>query len=405
MRRLSRRTALTGLAAAGLSAACSPSSEAKTLREFSPLWPASGPPVLRGATIAQRRRRPQVDGDTFGGARAALPAYGAREFDALAEAGANLVVMSYPELWAVERPWRRDNAVWDQLEEQLDLAAASGLYTVVGHRSGPGRSDFIFHRGGDWFPKELVVETIWNDREAQAAWGEMCLDTASLMKGRKESAGLLLMVEPENNYQARRADGSLLGATSPALYRERLEDVFDWSRISGGIARSIRKAAPKLPVLISPPAYARTDYLEVMGPPPVAGTVWCVHDWEPRRYTHTSGREAGLSFPDEDDADFTRRVAAAKAVAGGAPIFLGEFGASVHAIRRGVFHAARIARCEEAGLAWSAFRWPTFDDAYERGDPVFNLTAPPSGTFRAEGPTTLDALKAGWGKNTNRPKR
>src|SRR5689334_17463622 len=64
-----------------------------------PLWPMSGPPVLRGAVIAQRRRRQGVDGDTFGGGGPALPAYGAAEFDALVRAGANLVVMSFPELW------------------------------------------------------------------------------------------------------------------------------------------------------------------------------------------------------------------------------------------------------------------------------------------------------------------
>ncbi len=401
MGRLTRRTALAGLAA---SAACAAPSDAETIRDFSPLWPAEAPPVLRGATIAQRRRRTAVDGNTFAGGRSVLPVYGAPEFDALAAAGANLVVMSYPELWTVGRPWRRDSAVWDQLEGQLDLAAKAGLYVVVGHRSGPGRSDFIFHRDGDWFPKDLIIETIWNDREAQAAWGEMCVDAAKLLKGYSHAAGLLLMVEPENNYQARRSDGSMAAGTSPKVYLDRLEDVFDWKRIAGDIARDVRKAAPKLPVLISPPAYARTDFLPVMGLPPVAGTVWCVHDWEPRRYTHTSGREAGLMFPDDDDADFARRIATAQATAGGAPIFLGEFGATRQAIQRGEFHAARIARCEELGLAWSAFRWPTFDIAYERGDPAFDVTAPSAGTFRAESVSTLDALKAGWTRNNKRPR-
>ena len=39
------------------------------------LWPMKGPPVLRGAVIAQRRRRVAVDGDTFGGGQAILPRY------------------------------------------------------------------------------------------------------------------------------------------------------------------------------------------------------------------------------------------------------------------------------------------------------------------------------------------
>src|SRR5262245_14807090 len=65
------------------------------------LWPVSGPPVLRGAVIAQRRRRESVDGSNAGGGEAVLPAYRAEDFEKLAEAGANLVVMSYPEFWTV----------------------------------------------------------------------------------------------------------------------------------------------------------------------------------------------------------------------------------------------------------------------------------------------------------------
>ena len=101
-------------AVAGLAACNGPPATAQLARPH-PLWPTSGPPVLRGAVIAQRRRRIEVDGDTFGGGAAVLPSYRRSDFGALAEAGANLVVMSFPELWSVKPPYRRDNAMADML--------------------------------------------------------------------------------------------------------------------------------------------------------------------------------------------------------------------------------------------------------------------------------------------------
>jgi hypothetical protein len=162
------------IAAAASLAACGGSTAAAQSVRSHPLWPTDGPPVLRGAVIAQRRRRLEVDGDTFGGGAAVLPSYRRSDFDALAEAGANLVVMSFPELWTVKPPYRRDTAMTDILGQQLDAAKAAGLYSVVALRSGPGRSDFIFHRDArdTWFPGSLIVDSIWTDLDQQAAWGD-----------------------------------------------------------------------------------------------------------------------------------------------------------------------------------------------------------------------------------------
>ncbi len=257
-------------AAAGL-AACSGSIAAAQSVQPHPLWPTEGPPVLRGAVIAQRRRRLEVDGDTFGGGAAVLPSYGRSDFDALAEAGANLVVMSFPELWTVKPPYRRDTAMTDILGEQLDAAMAAGLYSVVALRSGPGRSDFIFHREArdTWFPGNLIVESIWTHLDQQAAWGEMCVDVAKIVAGRTDIAGLNLMVEPEPNVSGKNKRGQPLGAWQPNQYAAEVSGQSDWRRISAEIAQKVRAASPDLPILISPPAFARTDFLSVMGKPPV----------------------------------------------------------------------------------------------------------------------------------------
>lgn len=396
-----RRGALAAAAggAAGLAACANPVEVAAGAPGEHPLWPMGGAPVLRGAVIAQRRRRKEVDGDTFGGGGAALPLYLRSDFDRLAGAGANLVVMSFPELWTVGPPWRRDAAMADLLGRQLDDAKAAGLYVVLALRSGPGRSDFIFHRDAQdsWFPARLIVDSIWREREAQAAWADMCAYAARLVKGRSEIAGLNIMVEPEPNVGGLNREGQRLGAWTPDEYAAQVSEVSDWSRIAGEIAGRVRAEAPALPILISPPAFGRTDFLPVMSPAPVNGVVWCVHDYEPREFTHHPENSAGLTFFSEGGAEtFERRIDSVKRSDG--PVFLGEFGASRWASRIDAYYAARIAACEARGMGWAAFRWPTQDKAYEAADSMFDLTQ--AGRNEA---AALGRLQQAWALNARRP--
>jgi hypothetical protein len=122
----------------------------------------------------------------------------------------------------------------DVLGQQLDDARAAGLFVVLALRSGPGRSDFIYHRdsAGDWFSEDLIVDSIWRERDAQAAWGAMCADAARLIVGRSEIAGLNIMVEPEPNVGGLNRDGGRLGAWEPDQYLAAVSDVSDWKRIA-----------------------------------------------------------------------------------------------------------------------------------------------------------------------------
>jgi len=389
-----RRNAI--FAAAGFAACSNPPVLAQAPRSH-PLWPTDGPPILRGVVIAQRRRRVEVDGETFGGGLAVLPAYQRSDFEAMAEAGANLVVMSFPELWTVASPWKRDPAMADILGRQLDDAKAAGLHVVLALRSGPGRSDFIFHRdaAGDWFPENLIIDSIWLNADAQAAWGEMCVDAAKLVKERAEVAGLNIMVEPESNVGGLSRNGGRLGAWSPLEYLAQVAPISDWKRIACDVARKVRATAPDLPVLISPPAFGRTDFLSIMGAPPVSNTVWCVHDYEPREFTHHPEVSAGIAvFSAGGEHTFEKRIDAVRKTAG-APLFLGEFGASRWADGVGAYYRARIATCEARSIGWAAFRWPTRDAAYEESDDMFNLLR---GDRREEDPA-IDTLKAAWANN------
>lgn len=382
-------------------AACNGPPAAAQLARPHPLWPTSGPPVLRGAVIAQRRRRIEVDGDIFGGGAAVLPGYARSDFDALAEAGANLVVMSFPELWSVKPPFRRDNAMADILGQQLDAAKAAGLYSIIALRSGPGRSDFIFHRDArdTWFPANLIVESIWTNLDEQAAWSEMCVDAAKLVAGRDDIGGLNLMVEPEPNASGVNLKGQRLGAWEPKQYAAEVSRTSDWRRISADTAGKVRAASADLPILISPPAFARTDFLSVMNKPPVSGVVWCVHDYEPREYTHYPRDAAGIVvFGERDASSFANRIDAVRQQ--GVPLFLGEFGALRWLADIDAYYRARIAACEARGIGWAAFRWPTGDAAYEKSDDMFNLLWGPKAD--ASG-AAISALRPAWTKNTARP--
>jgi hypothetical protein len=392
--RLSRRAALVGAAALATAGAATPD-------PAHPLWPMQGPPVLRGAVIAQRRRRASVDGPPggFGGRQAALPEYTRADFDALARAGANLVVMSFPELWSATPPYRRDAAMADLLGRQMDLARATGLHVVVALRSGPGRSDFIFHRedAGSWFPKEMIVDRIWIDHEAQAAWSEMCVDVAKLVAGRREIAGLNLMVEPDPNVSGLDQTGRRMDVYEPAAYARRVGPVSDWRRIAGDLAQNARRAAPNLPLLVSPAGFARTEFLSAMGPPPVENCVWCVHDYTPWDYTHAPRGKTSHSAPSE----FARLIDAAGPRT--APVFLGEFGAARWAEKTPDYVRNVIAQCEKRGINWAAFRWPTSDRAYEEKDDMFNVLWSSRGDRFEPGPgAAIGALKQGWKHNVRR---
>jgi hypothetical protein len=109
-----------------------------------------------------------------------------------------------------------------------------------------------------------------------------------------------------------------------------------------------------------------------MGKPPVSGVVWCVHDYEPREYTHHPKDAAGISvFSEGGSHTFATRIDAIRQQ--GAPVFLGEFGASRWLRDIDAYYRVRIDACEARSIGWAAFRWPTGDAAYEKSDDMFNL--------------------------------
>src|SRR5262249_55047175 len=134
---------------------------------------------------------------------------------------------------------------------------------------------------------------------------------------------------------------------------------------------------------------------------PVPGTVWCIHDYEPRGYTHQGAHTRGVMLYGKRDREaFAARLDLVKKA--GAPVFLGEFGAARWGENVPGYYQAMIAECEKRGVGWAAFRWPTSDHEYEKLDDTFNVSWGLK-MGDADG-AALPALKAGWSKNNARPK-
>ncbi len=341
-----RRTLLTGLSAGGL-AAFAPSGLRLSSASASPrsrLWDNATGPHLRGAVIAQRRVYRELDGETFLGNGPIGAPVSQRALDDLAEVGANLVVWSGPGVFGETAPFRADPAVEDHIARWLDMCERAGLYTVLGFRSGPGRSAFAFHPNENWYPSRLLDETLWADGDRQAAWVAMAIHAARRFASHRSLAGIMPMVEPNASDHGR---GDVWRAMAAAL-------VAEWPD------------APDVPLLISPDRWARAGMVTQLSTSVRTGAVMAVHDYEPWAYTH-QGEGAGIRLPSDPPG-------LAPAMADTPRWACLEFGAALHAPGLAHYFETRITALEGAGANWAVFRWPSGWHPYESRETGMNVT-------------------------------
>jgi hypothetical protein len=223
-----------------------------------------------------------------------------------------------------------------------------------------------------WFPASMIVDEIWRVEEAQAAWGAMCVEAAGLFAGRPEIAGFTPMVEPEPEMAGVRAE--------------------IWPLMCWQMTRSIRAAAPDIPLLISPPGFANPGRLSVMGKPNVDGVVWNIHDYGPFDYTHQAEGGAPVSLPLDDASNFSARLKAAKQIGGNLPLYMGELGTVYWTPDAERYWSNRVSAMLKAGVNWAAFRWPSSEAEYEAGDTHFTLNG------------AMPALATGWERSRFSPR-
>ena len=320
------------------------------------LWNNHTGPHLRGAVLAQRRVFPELDGPEFLGSGAVGVPVTDASLRELAASGANLVVLSHPGTVAEWAPYVPDLAVEDHLNDMVRRCELAGLYVVIGFRTGPGRSEFTFHRGGadGWFPASMINDDVWVSTEAQDGWDMMWRRTASRFSDRANVAG----------------------------YLRRLAAV-------------IREHDTDTPILINPDGYGHSSFAGLLDLNSAPGLVLALHDYSPRAYTH-QGRGANLGF-DRGEAEFMPPDAARW--------MMGEFGVARWAPDAPRYLRRRAASLERAGAGWAMFRWDSGWRLYEDRENMFNPVygADPDAVSPAADAPMLTALQDLWRRNRMRP--
>lgn len=360
---ITRRAAL-GLAAGFAAGGFAPAGLRQTTGKRA-LWRNGTGPHLRGAVFVQRRVYPEVDGPSFLGPGPVGQPVTPDALSRLADAGANLASWSGPGIFTESAPFRIDPAIEDHVGSWLDACQTRGLFTTLCLRTGPGRSAFAFHPGEDWYPRELLDESIWVSADKQAAWAEMAAETLRRFADHPACAGVVGMDEPSG------ADAGHDGV---------------WPGFAARIAAACEGLRDRAPLIFSPDRWARTERAgelrAAVGPEPVIA----IHDYDPWDFTHQAAG-AGRAYRPETDQ------IALPDPRGGDWAML-EFGAVRAAPGLARYLEDRIAAFEAAGANWAVFRWTSGWAEYE---------AIEGGMAVSEHSAGLAVLRRAWSRNTVRP--
>jgi hypothetical protein len=255
-------------------------------------------PHLRGANLHQRRVVPEIDADFFGPGPVGPPVV-QDDLDRLAAAGANLVVLSHPGLYAETAPYVLDTAMVENLDRLIRMAAEADLFVVIALRTGPGRSEFTFFPGQEdtWFPGRLVNNDLWTDTAAQSAWADMWRFVANRYRDAAVVVGYELMVEPNA--------AAVLGLEDdPEAFARRYGGTgYDWGVLYPRVVEAIREVDSATPLIVDAHGWSDPAWLSHLALHDDPRIVWAVHPYEPHDFTHQDLRRAMVPYPGEFDLD------------------------------------------------------------------------------------------------------
>ena len=398
------------------------------------LW--SSRATLRGANLYQRRVYPDLDADSMGPGPLGPPVT-QEDFDRLSAMGANYVNLSHPGLFTEKPPYALDPAVRQNLDALIAMAQNANLYVVISFRTGPGRSEFAFFHGQDWFPPSYYNDQVWKEQAAQDAWAAMWRAAAEHYQGNPVVAGYDLMVEPNAN------DVWLDLWDAAEFYADYAGTLYDWNPLHARISAAIREVDADTPILTGGMSYSSLLWLPYVIPTGDAKTVYTFHMYEPHVYTHQDPPLA-LSYPGTFDADWDGKpdavdrdwldqfLATADAFAAqhGAAVACNEFGVKRWEPGADAYFADVASLLEQRGLNRALWAWApdyppraTDDPArHPPGHPPAHPTPPPH-TARARRPDPsppthgpdpgnhvpvdtsdlIEAVRADWALNVDRP--
>lgn len=258
------------------------------------LW--VGETQLRGANIYQRRVFMEIDGPEFIGPGPFGPPYNQEDFNRLAEMGANYVNLSVAGVYTVEPPYEIDQEAVENLDRLLEMAAEARLFAVITFRSGPGRSEFSILGAADWVPPGHMIESVWEDPVAQAAWAAMWRYTAERYMGNPVVVGYDLMCEPNSN--------GILDIWDPAEFYDRYYDGHDWNTWYPAIVDAIRNVDADTPILVSSMSFGDIEWLPYLQTVEDERIVYTFHQYSPHEYTHQEAGGRLNSYPGKFDTNY-----------------------------------------------------------------------------------------------------
>lgn len=272
--------------------------ETMDLPEISTKWDlwSSGITLLRGANIWQALVVPAIDGDSKGSGHVGPP-FSQTDFNHLAQAGANYVVLSIPGLFTENPPYQVDELVQENLDKLLEMAANADLFVTIAFRTGPGRAEWsLCCNDGPWY-QGMFNDRVWENPDAQHAWEEMWRYTALRYRDNPIIVGYELMVEPD-------ADDIILHLNNPqGFYPQYKNSTYDWNAFYPKIVYAIREVDPDTPIIVGGMGYSSIPWLPYLQPIPTEKIIYDIHQYLPfTHYTHQSPEGKG-TYPGQVDVD------------------------------------------------------------------------------------------------------
>jgi hypothetical protein len=372
------------------------------------LWSSGA--KLRGANLYQRRVYPDLDADSMGPGPLGPPVT-QEDFDRLSAMGANYVNLSHPGLFTEKPPYALDLAVRENLDTLIAMAGNANLYVVISFRTGPGRSEFTFFHGQDWFPPSYYNDQVWKEPAAQDAWAAMWKAAAEHYKGNPLVAAYDLMVEPN-------ANAVWLDLWDAAeFYANYSGTLYDWNPMHAKISAAIREVDADTPILTGGMSFSSLLWLPYVIPTGDAKTVYTFHMYEPHVYTHQdppltfaypgtfdADWDGELDVVDEDWLDAFLSTADAFAAQHGAVVACNEFGVKRWEPGADAYFADVASLLEARGFNRALWAWAP-DYPPRATDDEFDITHGPDPGNHATVATSdlIEAVRADWALNVDRP--
>ena len=276
----------------------------------------------------------------------AFPRHTVDDLRTLRSWGANLASFGVKSVVDDEPPFAVHEEAMKEIEGAVARAREAGLFATINFRSAPGREDFN---------RDLRQ---FQDLEYHDGFVKMWQETARRLKGNDIVAGYDLMCEPHPE--------DVLGEVPREERPAKMKGTpADWNLLAKRATEAIREVDADTPIIVNLGGWAYPytfAYLELTGD---ARTVYSVHYYSPRLYTHQKPDKpvpypgvVGAHVEPEQHWSLEVMVETLRSVRDfqvkhKVPIFAGEFGCARYAPGVEQFLRDQIGTYEDWGWSWA----------------------------------------------------